>query len=57
MTDFITFILPTYNEEENIISLINEILIFNKEYQIEIIVVDDNSKDETQSLVREFSRR
>ena len=56
MTDFITFILPTYNEEENIISLINEILIFNKEYQIEIIVVDDNSQDKTQSLVREFSK-
>ena len=56
MSDFITFILPTYNEEKNIILLIKEILILNKEYQIEIIVVDDNSYDKTQSLVREFSR-
>ena len=56
MTDYITFILPTFNEEKNIISLIKEILISNIEYQIEIIVVDDNSNDNTQSLVREFSR-
>ena len=30
MTDYITFILPTFNEEKNIISLIKEILVFNK---------------------------
>ena len=56
MPDYITFILPTHNEEKNIISLIKEILCFDKKYLIEIIVVDDNSKDRTQSLVREFSK-
>lgn len=57
MSVYITFILPTYNEEENIISLINEIIFLNNEYQIEIIVVDDNPNHKSQSLVREFSMK
>ena len=56
MSDYITFILPTHNEEKNIISLIEEIICLNNQYLIEIIVVDDNSNDRTQSLVRNFSK-
>ena len=56
MSDYITFILPTHNEEKNIISLIKEILFFENKYEIEIIVVDDNSHDRTQILVRELSK-
>ena len=56
MTDYITFVLPTHNEEKNIIPLIKEILSANNNYSIEIIVVDDNSMDNTQSLVRAFCK-
>ena len=57
MTDYITFVLPTHNEEKNIISLIEEIIFINKKYLIEIIVVDDNSNDGTQNYVRNFSKK
>ncbi len=56
MKRYVSFVLPTYNEEKNIIPIIKEILEFNNFYEIEIIVVDDDSKDNTQNLVREFSK-
>ena len=56
MKNFITFILPTHNEERNIIPLIKEILELNINYEIEVIVVDDDSSDQTQMLVRSLSK-
>ena len=56
MKNFITFILPTHNEERNIIPLIKEILELNINYEIEIIVVDDDSVDQTQILVKKLSK-
>ncbi len=43
----ISIIIPTYNEAENINTLLEEIIneVKNKEY--EIIIVDDGSNDET----------
>ncbi|MGQ9793853.1 MAG: polyprenol monophosphomannose synthase [Anaerolineae bacterium] len=46
MTD-ISVILPTYNERENIVPLIQRALEALSPYQVEIIVVDDNSPDGT----------
>ena len=42
--------LPSYNEAENIVSLINQIL--DKNIDVIICVVDDNSPDKTFELVR-----
>ena len=56
MKRYLSFVLPTHNEEKNIIPIIEEILEFNNFYEIEIIVVDDDSKDNTQKLVREFAK-
>ncbi len=46
--------VPTYNERENIISLIDSILGLNIP-NISIVVVDDNSPDGTWQLVEEKS--
>ena len=56
MQNYISFILPTHNEEKNIIPIIQKILNFDSRYEVEIIVIDDNSKDKTEFLVRQFSR-
>ncbi len=46
-------IIPTYNEAENIVNIINELVAINYEgVNIEILVVDDNSTDGTAELVK-----
>ena len=50
---FATIVLPTYNEVDNIVPLINE-LGRAVDAPIEIIVVDDNSPDGTSDAVRKF---
>ena len=57
MKIYVSIILPTYNEENNILSIINEIIDRNKIYDLEIIIIDDNSKDNTENLVRAFSKK
>lgn len=45
--------IPTYNEAENIVNIINEILALKvPECQIDILVIDDNSVDGTSQLVK-----
>ncbi len=43
----ISVILPTYNERENIVPLIQRVLEALSPYQVEVIVVDDDSPDGT----------
>ena len=53
----ICFVLPTYNEEENIENIIQQILKEEKnqsKHTFTILVVDDNSKDETQTIVQRY---
>ncbi len=57
MNNYVSIVLPTYNEEKNIIPIIHEIFELNNLYNIEIIVVDDNSTDSTENLIREISKR
>lgn len=49
----ISVVIPTYNEEQNIGGLIEEIKSCLSDRQNEILVVDDNSEDLTQQRVRE----
>lgn len=49
----ILVIIPTYNEAENIVKVIREVLMHNKEnYSYNILVIDDNSPDDTAELVK-----
>ena len=52
-----TFVMiPTYNEKENIKSLIDKILKLNIK-GLRIVVVDDNSPDGTAKIVQDISRK
>jgi dolichol-phosphate mannosyltransferase len=55
----LSIIIPTYNEAENIIDLLSRItklFSFSSSVTPEIIVVDDNSPDDTGRLVEYYSR-
>ena len=52
----VTFVLPTFNERNNILFLLKELLKLDYKYKLEIIVVDDNSKDGTSEAVRSISK-
>ena len=45
-------IIPTYNESENIVKIIPEIFSLNANFRI--LVVDDNSPDNTSSFVEKI---
>tara|TARA_Y100001968_G_scaffold199412_1_gene182950 strand:- start:12399 stop:13505 length:1107 start_codon:yes stop_codon:yes gene_type:complete len=53
----LSVVLPTFNEKNNIASLLDELLELSTLYEIELIVVDDNSSDGTSTLVRELSQK
>jgi dolichol-phosphate mannosyltransferase len=46
-------VIPTYNEAENVLKVLNQIIGLNIE-GINILIVDDNSPDGTADLVSEF---
>ena len=54
MTD-VSIILPTFNERENICDLVDaiELALRPQGWRVEIVVVDDNSPDDTAGVVRQ----
>lgn len=57
MTDFFSIIIPVYNEEENIFTLIDQInkALPIQEYSYEIILVNDGSTDKTLENIKKVS--
>jgi dolichol-phosphate mannosyltransferase len=53
----ITIILPTFNERDNIIPLIERGLAALTDYEVEMLVVDDDSPDGTWQVVSELAER
>ena len=53
----ISVIIPTYNERENIEELIKRIFTASKKLDLEVIVVDDDSKDGTTEVVMLLSKK
>ena len=52
----ICFVLPTFNEEANIRQCIESVFSLQESNQnlIKVLVVDDNSSDKTQKIVRDL---
>jgi len=55
----LSIILPTYNEAGNIAKLISKIYSQEelKRYQLEFVVIDDNSLDDTQNVVKKLIQK
>jgi len=51
----VTVVLPTYNEKDNIVELINRLTKVLNDY--ELIVVDDDSPDLTWKIVKDLKRK
>ena len=52
----VSIVLPTYNERGNIESLLQQLLPLQQHYNLEILVVDDDSADGTAELVRRLAQ-
>ena len=46
----IYIVLPSYNEEKNLVKILNKIESLNKKIKLKVILVDDGSKDKTPKL-------
>ena len=53
----VTIIVPAYNEEESLPYLferLNKLMENEKQYEFEILFVNDGSKDKTIDLIKEY---
>jgi dolichol-phosphate mannosyltransferase len=58
MNNFLlSVIVPVYNEEKNIDPLIKRLLPVLKDYQYEIIFVDDGSSDKTAEIIKKLANK
>ncbi|MFC2165148.1 polyprenol monophosphomannose synthase [Acidobacteriota bacterium] len=57
MNKQIVVMIPTYNERENIVDLIQEILALKLDTNVSILVADDNSPDGTGELVQQLASK
>jgi succinoglycan biosynthesis protein ExoA len=57
MADFVTVLMPAYNEEQFVERAIASVLPASNEIECEVLVVDGGSSDRTPDLVRQFSQR
>ena len=53
----LVIVIPTYNERENIQDLLQKILNLGLEYDVSLIVVDDDSPDGTADIVSSLSEK
>ena len=56
---YLSVIIPAYNEESRIISTLNTVVEYlkDKDYESEVLVVDDGSSDKTIEIVKDYSSR
>ena len=49
----VLIIIPAYNEEENILDTVNKVKNIDSDYDIDYIVINDGSKDNTLKICQE----
>jgi glycosyltransferase involved in cell wall biosynthesis len=56
-TPLLSIIIPAYNEERRLPNSLDKVAAFvaNQSYETELIVVDNNSRDRTSDIVRQFA--
>ena len=52
----ISIVIPTFNEVENIVPLLKNLSLIVKDFEYEIIVVDDDSPDGTSEEVNKYMK-
>ena len=57
MKETLSIVLPTFNEKENIPLLLDELFSNFDSYQLEVLIVDDDSTDGTAELVKGFAQK
>jgi len=57
VNEALSIIIPTYNEKENIIPLVEQVDHALSNYDYEIVFVDDNSADGTAELAKSLSNK
>ncbi|MCP9771962.1 glycosyltransferase family 2 protein [Synechococcus sp. Tobar12-5m-g] len=53
----LSIVLPTYNERENIVRIVEDLLPLQQHFVLEILFVDDDSADGTADLIKELAHR
>ena len=56
LKETISIIMPAYNAEKTIESAINSVLKQNYK-QIELIIIDNGSKDKTQEIIKKYENK
>ncbi len=56
MQERLSVVLPTYNERENIPLLLKELFSLDQPYELEVLIVDDDSTDGTDQLVKSLAQ-
>jgi dolichol-phosphate mannosyltransferase len=53
----ISVVVPCHNEEMNVPTLVSRLLTFYGDYLHQIVLVDDNSRDNTREVIRQLAER
>ena len=53
----ISIVIPTFNESQNIVPLIKNLIVLISDFEYEIIVVDDDSPDGTGNILKELAQK
>ena len=56
--DFVSFVVPVFNEEENIEKIANRLVQVGRKkfYEFEVILVNDNSTDNTYAIMQKLKK-
>ena len=57
--DFVSFVVPVFNEEENIEKIANRLVQVGRKkfYEFEVILVNDNSTDNTYAIMQKLKKK